>query len=167
MGKIIGIDLGTTNSCVAVMEGGEPVVIANPEGARTTPSVLAFSKTGERMVGTVAKRQAITNPDRTISSIKRHMGSDYSVTIDGKKYTRWTFSFGADLLSGLADRAEQPPPRVGFCRKFPLLIRTRRAKKHSPENAPNFEADKTAALTDKSLWGPLLLVIRLVMGNGK
>ena len=74
-------------------------------------------------------------------------------------------SDGLSLL-GLADRAEQPPP-VGFCRKFPLLIRTRRAKKHSPENAPNFEADKTAALTDKSLWGPLLLVIRLVMGNGK
>ncbi len=87
MGKIIGIDLGTTNSCVAVMEGGEPVVIANAEGARTTPSVVAFSKTGERMVGQVAKRQAITNPDRTISSIKREMGSDYTVEIDGKKYT--------------------------------------------------------------------------------
>ena len=77
MSKIIGIDLGTTNSCVAVMEGGESVVIANPEGARTTPSVVAFSKNGERMVGQVAKRQAITNPDNTISSIKRHMGSDY------------------------------------------------------------------------------------------
>ena len=87
MGKIIGIDLGTTNSCVAVMEGGEPVVIANREGARTTPSVVAFSKDGERMVGQVAKRQAITNPDRTITSIKRHMGSDYKVTIDGKSYT--------------------------------------------------------------------------------
>ncbi len=87
MGKIIGIDLGTTNSCVAVMEGGEPVVIANAEGARTTPSVVAFSKTGERMVGQVAKRQAITNPDRTISSIKREMGSNYNVEIDGKKYT--------------------------------------------------------------------------------
>ena len=87
MGKIIGIDLGTTNSCVAVMEGGEPVVIANAEGARTTPSVVAFSKTGERMVGQVAKRQAITNPDRTISSIKREMGSNYTVEIDGKKYT--------------------------------------------------------------------------------
>ena len=87
MGKIIGIDLGTTNSCVAVMEGGEPVVIANAEGARTTPSVVAFSKTGERMVGQVAKRQAITNPDRTISSIKRQMGSDYTVSVDGKKYT--------------------------------------------------------------------------------
>ena len=76
MGKIIGIDLGTTNSCVAVMEGGEPVVIANAEGMRTTPSVVAFTKTGERMVGQVARRQAVTNPDRTISSIKREMGSD-------------------------------------------------------------------------------------------
>ena len=87
MGKIIGIDLGTTNSCVAVMEGGEAVVIANAEGARTTPSVVAFAKTGERMVGQVAKRQAITNPDRTISSIKREMGSAYKVTIDNKAYT--------------------------------------------------------------------------------
>ncbi len=87
MAKEIGIDLGTTNSCVAVIEGGEPVVIANAEGARTTPSVVAFSKTGERMVGQVAKRQAITNPDRTIASIKRHMGTDYKVNIDGKDYT--------------------------------------------------------------------------------
>ena len=87
MGKIIGIDLGTTNSCVAVMEGGEAVVIPNAEGARTTPSVVAFSKTGERLVGQVAKRQAITNPDRTIISIKREMGSNYNVDIDGKKYT--------------------------------------------------------------------------------
>ncbi len=87
MSKVIGIDLGTTNSCVAVMEGGEAVVIANAEGNRTTPSVVAFSKTGERMVGQVAKRQAITNPDRTISSIKREMGSDHKVTIDGKNYT--------------------------------------------------------------------------------
>ncbi len=87
MAKVIGIDLGTTNSCVAVIEGGEPVVIANAEGARTTPSVVAFSKTGERMVGQVAKRQAITNPDRTIASIKRHMGSNYKVTIDGKDFT--------------------------------------------------------------------------------
>ena len=86
MGKIIGIDLGTTNSCVAVYEGAEPIVIPNPEGARTTPSVVAFSKTGERMVGQVAKRQAITNPDRTISSVKRHMGSSFKVTIDGKNY---------------------------------------------------------------------------------
>ena len=87
MGKIIGIDLGTTNSCVAVYEGGEPKVIPNPEGARTTPSVVAFSKTGERMVGQVAKRQSITNPDRTVSSIKRHMGSAYKVDIEGKSYT--------------------------------------------------------------------------------
>ncbi len=87
MAKIIGIDLGTTNSCVAVLEGGEAVVIANAEGGRTTPSVVAFSKTGERMVGQVAKRQAVTNADRTIASIKRHMGEDYKVTIDGKGYT--------------------------------------------------------------------------------
>ena len=87
MGKIIGIDLGTTNSCVAVFEGGEPKVIPNPEGARTTPSVVAFSKSGERMVGQVAKRQSITNPDRTVSSIKREMGSNYKVTIDDKQYT--------------------------------------------------------------------------------
>ncbi|MBQ9197439.1 MAG: Hsp70 family protein, partial [Clostridia bacterium] len=86
MSKIIGIDLGTTNSCVAVMEGGEPVVIANSEGARTTPSVVAFTKDGERLVGQIAKRQAITNPDRTISSIKRQMGTNYHVTIDGKNY---------------------------------------------------------------------------------
>ena len=87
MSKIIGIDLGTTNSCVAVMEGGEPVVIPNPEGARTTPSVVGFSKTGERIVGQAAKRQAVTNPERTITSIKRKMGSDYKVSIDGKSYT--------------------------------------------------------------------------------
>ncbi|KSV59792.1 molecular chaperone DnaK [Acetivibrio ethanolgignens] len=87
MGKIIGIDLGTTNSCVAVMEGGQPVVIANTEGARTTPSVVAFTKTGERLVGEPAKRQAVTNADKTISSIKRHMGTDFRVTIDDKKYT--------------------------------------------------------------------------------
>ena len=85
MSKIIGIDLGTTNSCVAVIEGSEPVVIPNSEGARTTPSVVAFSKTGERMVGQVAKRQAVTNYDRTIASIKRHMGTNYKVTIDGKQ----------------------------------------------------------------------------------
>ena len=90
MGKIIGIDLGTTNSCVAVMEGGKPTVIANAEGMRTTPSVVAFTKNGERLVGEPAKRQAVTNADRTISSIKRHMGSDYKVSIDGKDYTRHT-----------------------------------------------------------------------------
>ena len=87
MSKIIGIDLGTTNSCVAVMEGGKPVVIANVEGLRSTPSVVAFSKTGERLVGDPAKRQAVTNADKTIYSIKRHMGTDYKVEIDGKKYT--------------------------------------------------------------------------------
>ena len=104
MGKIIGIDLGTTNSCVAVMEGGEPVVITNHEGARTTPSVVAFSKDGERMVGQVAKRQAITNPDRTISSIKRHMGSDYKVTVDGKSYSPQEIS--AMILQKLKADAE-------------------------------------------------------------
>ncbi|MBO5051062.1 MAG: molecular chaperone DnaK [Clostridia bacterium] len=104
MGKIIGIDLGTTNSCVAVFEGGEPIVIPNPEGARTTPSVVGFSKTGERMVGQVAKRQAITNPDKTIMSIKRHMGRDYHVDIDGKKYTPQEIS--AMILQKLKADAE-------------------------------------------------------------
>ncbi len=104
MGKIIGIDLGTTNSCVSVIEGGEPVVIANAEGARTTPSVVAFSKDGERMVGNVAKRQAITNPEKTISSIKRHMGSDYKVDIDGKAYTPQEIS--AIILQKLKSDAE-------------------------------------------------------------
>ncbi len=104
MSKVIGIDLGTTNSCVAVMEGGEAVVIANAEGNRTTPSVVAFSKTGERMVGQVAKRQAITNPDRTISSIKREMGSDYKVTIDGKASTPQEIS--AMILQKLKSDAE-------------------------------------------------------------
>ena len=104
MGKIIGIDLGTTNSCVAVLEAGEPVVIANAEGARTTPSVVAFAKTGERMVGQVAKRQAVTNPDRTISSIKREMGSNYKVTIDSKSYTPQEIS--AMILQKLKADAE-------------------------------------------------------------
>lgn len=104
MGKIIGIDLGTTNSCVAVMEAGEPVVIPNAEGARTTPSVVAVSKNGERMVGQIAKRQSITNTDRTVSSIKRHMGSDYSVTIDGKNYTPQEIS--AMILQKLKADAE-------------------------------------------------------------
>ncbi|MCI9557013.1 MAG: Hsp70 family protein, partial [Lawsonibacter sp.] len=104
MGKIIGIDLGTTNSCVAVMEGGDAVVIANAEGNRTTPSVVAFSKDGERMVGQVAKRQAITNPDRTISSIKREMGSDYRVSVDNKKYTPQEIS--AMILQKLKADAE-------------------------------------------------------------
>ena len=87
MSKVIGIDLGTTNSCVAVMEGGEPAVITNPEGARTTPSVVGFTKTGERLVGQLAKRQAVSNPDRTFASIKRHMGTDYKVTVDDKNYS--------------------------------------------------------------------------------
>ena len=104
MGKIIGIDLGTTNSCVAVFEGGEPTVIPNPEGARTTPSVVAFSKTGERMVGQVAKRQAITNPDKTVMSIKRHMGTDHKVTIDDKKFTPQEIS--AMILQKLKADAE-------------------------------------------------------------
>ena len=104
MSKIIGIDLGTTNSCVAVMEGGKPVVIPNSEGARTTPSVVAFTKTGERLVGEPAKRQAVTNADRTIASIKRHMGTDYKVTIDGKSYTPQEIS--AMILQKLKADAE-------------------------------------------------------------
>ncbi|MBQ3931312.1 MAG: molecular chaperone DnaK, partial [Firmicutes bacterium] len=104
MGKVIGIDLGTTNSCVAVLEGGEPVVIANAEGNRTTPSVVGFTKGGERLVGETAKRQAITNPDRTIASIKRHMGSSYTVSIDGKTYTPQDIS--AMILAKLKADAE-------------------------------------------------------------
>ena len=104
MGKIIGIDLGTTNSCVAVMEGNEPVVIANAEGGRTTPSVVAFNKDGERLVGHVAKRQAVANPERTISSIKREMGTDYKVDIDGKKYSPQEIS--AMILTKLKNDAE-------------------------------------------------------------
>ena len=104
MGKIIGIDLGTTNSCVAVMEGGQPTVIANTEGARTTPSVVAFTKTGERLVGEPAKRQAVTNAERTISSIKREMGTDYRVTIDDKKYSPQEIS--AMILQKLKKDAE-------------------------------------------------------------
>ncbi len=113
MAKTIGIDLGTTNSCVAVIEGGEPVVIANAEGARTTPSVVAFSKNGERMVGQVAKRQAITNPDKTVSSIKREMGSSYKVSIDGKNYTPQEISamilqkLKADAEAYLGDKVTQ------------------------------------------------------------
>ena len=113
MGKVIGIDLGTTNSCVAVMEGGEPVVIANSEGGRTTPSVVAFSKTGERLIGQVAKRQAITNPERTIISIKRDMGSDKRVNIDDKTYTPQEISamvlqkIKADAESYLGEKVTQ------------------------------------------------------------
>ena len=104
MSKIIGIDLGTTNSCVAVMEGGKPTVIANAEGVRTTPSVVAFTKTGERLIGEPAKRQAVTNADKTISSIKRHMGTDYRVDIDGKNYTPQEIS--AMILQKLKADAE-------------------------------------------------------------
>ena len=104
MSKIIGIDLGTTNSCVAVMEGGEPVVIANSEGARTTPSVVGFTKTGDRLVGQVAKRQAITNPENTVSSIKRQMGTDHKVTLNGKEYTPQQIS--AMILQKLKADAE-------------------------------------------------------------
>jgi len=104
MGKIIGIDLGTTNSCVAVIEGGEPVIIANAEGSRTTPSVVAFSAEGERMIGHVAKRQAVTNPDRTISSIKREMGSAHKSAIDEKQYTPQEIS--AMILQKLKSDAE-------------------------------------------------------------
>ncbi|WP_303864133.1 Hsp70 family protein, partial [Alkalibaculum bacchi] len=102
--KIIGIDLGTTNSCVAVLEGGEPVVIANAEGDRTTPSVVAFSKDGERLIGQVAKRQAVTNPEKTIASIKRHMGTDYKVNIDATQYTPQQIS--AMVLQKLKSDAE-------------------------------------------------------------
>ena len=104
MSKIIGIDLGTTNSCVAVMEGGEPVVIANAEGSRTTPSVVGFQKDGQRLVGQIAKRQAVANADRTVISIKRHMGTDYKVDIDGKKYSPQEIS--AMILSKLKKDAE-------------------------------------------------------------
>ena len=104
MGKIIGIDLGTTNSCVAVMEGGEPVVIPNPEGNRTTPSVVAFSKNGERLVGQIAKRQAVTNPDKTVISIKRKMGTAEKVNIDGDEFTPQEIS--AMILQKLKADAE-------------------------------------------------------------
>ena len=104
MSKVIGIDLGTTNSVVAVMEGGEPIVIPNAEGSRTTPSVVAFTKDGERLVGQAAKRQAVTNPERTIASIKRHMGTDYKVTIDGRQMTPQEIS--ALILRKLKEEAE-------------------------------------------------------------
>ena len=105
MGKIIGIDLGTTNSCVAVMEGGEPVVIPNAEGGRTTPSVVAFAKDGERLVGDIAKRQAVANPEHTVTSIKREMGSDHKVRIDGKEYTPQEIS--AMILTNNKNEAEK------------------------------------------------------------
>ena len=104
MGKVIGIDLGTTNSCVAVLEGGKPTVITNAEGNRTTPSVVGFAKNGERLIGETAKRQAVTNPDRTVASIKRRMGDNYKVTIDGKDYTPQDIS--AMVLAKLKADAE-------------------------------------------------------------
>ena len=119
MSKIIGIDLGTTNSCVAVMEGGKPVVVTNTEGSRTTPSVVAFTKTGERLVGEPAKRQAVTNSDRTISSIKRHMGSDFRVEIEGKKYSPQEIS--AMILQKL--KADAPPPPWDFPGNPGFLLR--------------------------------------------
>ena len=108
MSKVIGIDLGTTNSVVAVMEGGEPTVITNQEGSRLTPSVVGFSKNGERLVGQLAKRQAVSNTDRTISSIKRHMGTDYKVAIDDKKYSPEEIS--AMILQKLKEDAEKEFP---------------------------------------------------------
>ena len=140
MSKVIGIDLGTTNSCVAVMEGGEAVVIPNAEGNRTTPSVVAFSKTGERMVGQVAKRQAITNPDRTISSIKREMGSDYKVEIDGKKYTPQEIS--AMILQKLKSDAEAylgqtAEASARLLSPFPLTSPTRSVRRpRTPVRSP-------------------------------
>ena len=128
MGKIIGIDLGTTNSCVAVMEGGQPTVIANTEGSRTTPSVVAFTKTGERLVGEPAKRQAVTNAEKTISSIKREMGTDYRVTIDDKKYSPQEISamilqklkkVAEGYLESLLQKQLSPPRRL-----LPAVART-------------------------------------------
>ena len=121
MGKIIGIDLGTTNSCVAVMEGGEPVVIANAEGNRTTPSVVAFNKDGERLVGQVAKRQAVANPDNTIISIKRDMGTDKKVKLNGKSYTPQEISsmilakLKADAEAYLGEKVTQAVITVPAC----------------------------------------------------
>ena len=118
MAKVIGIDLGTTNSCVSVLEGGDPVVIANAEGNRTTPSVVGFAKNGERLVGETAKRQAVTNPERTIASIKRHMGEDYTVEIDGKKYTPQDISamilakLKADAESYLGEKVTEAVPSM-------------------------------------------------------
>ena len=121
MSKIIGIDLGTTNSCVAVMEGGKPTVIANQEGARTTPSIVAFTKTGERLVGEPAKRQAVTNAEKTISSIKRHMGTDYKVAIDDKQYSPQQIS--AMILQKLKADASVRDRKIGVpsARKISLL----------------------------------------------
>ena len=131
MGKIIGIDLGTTNSCVAVMEGGQPTVIANTEGARTTPSVVAFTKTGERLVGEPAKRQAVTNADKTISSIKREMGTDYKVAIDDKRFSPQEIS--AMILQKLKADAEgylgeKYPRQLSQCRLTSMMLSVRLQK---------------------------------------
>ena len=112
MARAVGIDLGTTNSAIAVLEGGEPTIIPNAEGGRTTPSVVAFSKSGEVLVGEVAKRQAVTNVDRTVSSVKRHMGTDWSVAIDGKKYT-------AQEISARIWPSSRPTPRPTSARPSP------------------------------------------------
>ena len=109
MSKVIGIDLGTTNSCVATIENGEAVVIANAEGARTTPSVVAFSKDGERLIGITAKRQAVTNPDRTMSSVKRHMGTDWKTDIDGTDYTPQEISADGFISPMESQKADVPP----------------------------------------------------------
>ena len=136
MSKIIGIDLGTTNSCVAVMEGGEPVVIANSEGARTTPSVVGFTKTGDRLVGQVAKRQAITNPENTVASIKRFMGTDHKVTLNGKEYTPQQVSamilqklkadaeayLGEPVVIANSEGARTTPSVVGFTKTGDRLV---------------------------------------------
>ena len=132
MAKIIGIDLGTTNSCVAVMEGGEPVIIPNAEGGRTTPSVVACSKTGERMVGSLAKRQAVTNHERTVSSIKRQMGTNYKVNIDGHKYTPQEIS--AMILQKLKADAEAFLPLA--------------AAYKLPKETPEQQAHKAAVLEE-------------------
>ena len=128
MGKIIGIDLGTTNSCAAVMEGGMPTIIINAEGNRTTPSVVAYTKNGERLVGDTAKRQAVTNADRTISSIKREMGRDYHVTIDRKKYSPQEIS--AMILQKLKKRCRKPSWRNchGRCHHCSRLFQRRSEK---------------------------------------
>ena len=146
MSKVIGIDLGTTNSVVAVMEGGEPVVIPNAEGSRLTPSVVGFSKNGERLVGQLAKRQAVSNPDRTVVSIKRHMGSDYKVTIDGKSYTPQEIS--AMILQKLkvdaeAYLGEKVTEAVITCRPTSPTASARLPKMPAPLQASRFCVSST------------------------
>ena len=139
MGKIIGIDLGTTNSCVSVMEGGKPVVIANAEGARTTPSVVAFAKNGERLVGDPAKRQAITNPDHTISSIKREMGTNHKVQIDDKApiFSCQHFRRSATGSAGIVDQNINSAGIIGnFSKQIPDFIGVAHVKRISPDPPP-------------------------------